>query len=41
MAVFGIVILLMAMFGKRGIAGWLRAVADRFVRKVRAEEAPR
>lgn len=41
MAVFGIVILLMAMFGKRGIAGWLKSVADRFVSKVPAEEAPR
>ena len=41
MAVFGIVILLMAMFGKRGIAGWLKSVADRFVSKVPSEEAPR
>lgn len=41
MAVFGIVILLMAMFGKRGISGWLKSVADRFVSNVPAEEAPR
>jgi branched-chain amino acid transport system permease protein len=41
MAVFGIVILLMAMFGKSGIAGWLRALAERVVSKVPAEEVPR
>lgn len=29
MAVFGIVILVMAMFGKRGIVGWMSAVTDR------------
>jgi branched-chain amino acid transport system permease protein len=41
MAVFGIVVLLMAMFGKRGITGWLKAVADRFVSRGSAEESPR
>ena len=41
MAVFGIVILVMAMFGKSGIAGWVKAVADRALRKAPAGGAPR
>jgi branched-chain amino acid transport system permease protein len=36
MAVFGIVILVMAMFGKRGIVGWVNAVTSRLA-GVRAE----
>lgn len=41
MAVFGIVILVMAMFGKRGIVGWVNAVTDRFSRKGEAGEVAR
>lgn len=33
MAVFGIVILVMAMFGKHGIVGWVKAMTDRVGRK--------
>ncbi|MEY4979821.1 MAG: hypothetical protein RLZZ352_2091 [Pseudomonadota bacterium] len=38
MALFGIVILLMAMFGKRGIVGWGTSVTDRLMAKTSVQE---